>query len=98
MRASRGSHQSSGLSEISSQFHDGVQRRVGALLIDRWYDVGVGAEELRLRARDVDDRVQADGLGDDAAPSGLERAQDIAVGFGRRRRRQQERVLETAAR
>ena len=39
-------------------------------------------------------RVQADRLGDDPAPAGLERAHDVAVGLGGRRRRQQERVLE----
>ena len=45
----------------------------------------------------VDDRVQADRLGDDAAPAGVEGAHDVAVGLGRRRRRQQERVLEPQA-
>src|SRR5690242_9404069 len=52
------------------------------------------AQKLGLGAGYVDDRMQADGLGDDAAPSGIESPQDVGVGFGRRRRGKQERVLE----
>ena len=36
IRASRGSHQSSGLSEISSQFHDECSAVPGRFCIDRW--------------------------------------------------------------
>ena len=54
----------------------------------------VGAKELGLRAGDVGDRMQSNRLADDTAPSRVERAQDIAVGLGRRRRREQKRVLK----
>src|SRR5205814_1340033 len=54
-------------------------------------------QELRFRPADVDHRVQADRLGDDAAPAGLEGAQDVRLRLGRRRRREQERVAKTHA-
>ena len=93
-----GTHQSSGLSEISSQFHDEWRAVPGTLLHREVRRVRRRAEKLRLRAVDVDDRMQADGLGDDAAPARIERTHDIAVGFGRRGRGEQERVLESEPR
>ena len=97
MREIRGTHQSSGLSEMSSQFHDECSAVPGRFCIDKWPDVRSRAEELRFRSRDVHYRVKTDGLGDHATPSGVEGAHDVAVGLGRRRRRQQKRVLETQA-
>src|SRR5687767_6868503 len=38
--------------------------------------------------------MEADRLGDDAAPARLEGAHDVAVGLGRRRRGEEKRVLE----
>ena len=75
----------------------GVQRRAGPLLHREPRRIGVRAQELRLRADDVDDRVQTDCLRHDAAPARLERAQDVRLRFGRRRRRQQKRVREANA-
>ena len=92
-----GIHQSSALSEISSQFHDECSAVSGPLL-HRQLAVKRRAQELGLRSGDVGDRMQADRLGDDATPPGLERPHDVAVGFGRRRRRQQERVGELQSR
>ena len=71
-----------------------VQRRARPLLHRQMRRVRRRAQELRLRTGDVDDRVQADRLGDDAAPAGVERPHDVAVGLGRRRGGEQERVLE----
>ena len=42
----------------------------------------------------VDDRVDPDRLCDDARPARLEGAEDVRLGLGRRRRREQERILE----
>ena len=95
MRPRRGTHQSSGLSEISSQFHDECSAPVAALVHGERARLGVAAQELGLGPRHVHHRVQADGLGDHAAPARLEGAQDVALGFGGRRRREQEGVPET---
>ena len=97
IRAMRGTHQSSGLSEMSSQFHDECSAVPGRFCIDRCGASGVARRNFVFGPRDVDDRMQADGLGDDAAPAGVEGAHDVAVRLGRRRRRQQERVLEAQA-
>ena len=97
MRAMRGTHQSSVLSEMSSQFHDEWSAVPGRFCIDRCGESASARRNFVFGPDDVDDRVQADGLGDDAAPAGVERAHDVRVRFGRRRRRQQERVLEAQA-
>ena len=94
MRRIRGSHQSSVLSEMSSQFHDECSAAPGPLL---HRDVGVlgrGAHELGLRADDVDDGMEADRLRDHTTPAGVEGAEDVALGFGRRGGRQEEGILE----
>ena len=51
----------------------------------------------RLGSGHVFHRVQPDGLGDNPAPTGLERLQDLAFAFGRRCRGQDERVNELQA-
>ena len=71
-----------------------VQRGAGPLLHRQLARFRRGAQELGLRTGDVDHRVQADRLGDDAAPAGVEGAHDVGVRFGGRRRREQKRVLE----
>ena len=96
MRAMRGTHQSSGLSEMSSQFHDECSAVPGRFCIDSCGESGVARRNFVFGPGDVDDRVQADRLGDDAAPAGVERPHDVAVGLGRRRRREQERDSRTA--
>ena len=49
MRSMRGSHQSSGLSEMSSQFHDECSDAAAALVHREHAGLGVVAQELRLR-------------------------------------------------
>jgi hypothetical protein len=66
-----------------------VKRRVRALVHREVIRMHVGAQEFRFRAGDVGDWMQSDRLGHDAAPSRIERAQDVAVGLGWRGRRQQ---------
>ena len=84
MRLMRGSHQSSGLSEMSSQFHEECSTPVAAPVHRQRATVsGLWREELRLRAGDVHDRMHADRLRHDTAPASLERAQDVALGLGR---------------
>ena len=75
-----------------------VQHAAAPLVHREDAGLGVIAEELGLGAGDVGDRVHADGLGDDTAPSGLKGVEDVVLGLGRRRRREQERVLEPKAR
>src|SRR5262245_5325711 len=48
MRAMRGTHQSSGLSEISSQFHDECSAVPGRFFIDRCGESGVARRNLVL--------------------------------------------------
>jgi len=79
---------------MSSQFHDEWS---GALLHREPGGLGRRAQELRLRAVDVDHRVKADRLGHHAAPARVERAHDVALRLGRRRGRQEKRVLEAEA-
>ena len=74
--AMRGIHQSSVLSEMSSQFHDECSAVLGRFCIDKWPSSELRSE-LGLRAVDIDDRVQPDRLGDDAAPAGVEGAHDV---------------------
>ena len=97
MRAIRGTHQSSGLSEMSSQFHEECSAAPGRFCIDKVPDSGFEQKELRLRSRDVYYRVKTYGLGDHATPSRIEGAHDVAVGLSWRRRCEQEGVLETQA-
>ena len=63
-----------------------MEGRAGALLHRQMRRIRVGAQEFRLRPQHVDHRMKADGLGHDAAPAGLERADDVGLGLGRRRR------------
>ena len=98
IRRIRGSHQSSVLSEMSSQFQDEWSAAPGPLL---HRDVGVlgrGAHELGLGADHVDDRMEPDGLGHHPAPSRLERAKDVALRLGRRRGGEEEGILELESR
>ena len=76
----------------------GVQRRAGALLHRDVGVLGSGAHELGLGPDDVDDRVEPDRLGHHAAPSGLERAKDVALRLRRRRRGEQEGIRELESR
>jgi len=62
-----------------------MERGAGALLHRQVRRIGVGTQEHRLGPDNVDDRVQADRLRHDAAPSGVERTQDVRLRFGRRR-------------
>ena len=72
----------------------GVQHAAAPFVHRQHAGLGVIAEEFRLRSGDVGDRVHADRLRDDAAPAGLERVQDVGLRLGRRRRGEQERILE----
>ena len=72
-----GSHQSSLLSEISSQFQEECSAEPGRFCIDM-RRTRPSSEEFGLRPGYVGDRVHADRLGDDAAPARLERAHDVA--------------------
>ena len=93
MRPIRGSHQSRGLSEMSP-VPGGVQRGAGLLLHGEVTGLRMRTQEFRFGTVDVDDRMQADRLGDDPAPPSLERPHDVALGLGRRSGRQQKRILE----
>jgi hypothetical protein len=65
----RGSHQSSGLSEISSQFHDEWSAVPGASASTAAASRAWRAGNLVFGPGDVHDRVQADRLGAPRRPS-----------------------------
>ena len=94
IRPMRGTHQSSVLSEISSQFHDECSAVPGRFFIERRGLSTSARRNFVLAPAHVDDRMEPDGLGHDAAPAGLEGAQDVGFRLRRRRRGEQERVLE----
>ena len=73
----------------------GVQRRSRALFHREMRGIGIRAQKLCLGPRDVDDRVQSNGLRHDAAPASLEGSKNVRFRFSWRRRRQQKRILKS---
>ena len=64
-----GTHQSSVLSEMSSQFQEECSAAPGRFLIERCDDSASARRNIVFGTHDVDDRVQADGLGHHAGPA-----------------------------
>ena len=69
MRAMRGTHQSSGLSEMSSQFHEEWSAVPARFSIERCGESGVARRNLVLGPATFTTGMQANRLRDDAAPA-----------------------------
>ena len=85
MRASFGTHQSSGLSEMSSQFQDECSAVPALLRIESRGEPGVACRNFVRGPATFTTGCSPMVLVDHATPAGVEGAQDVAVGFSGRR-------------
>ena len=97
IRDRRPTHQSIGLSEMSSQFHDEWRTESGRAFIEIREEWASALLNFVFGPATFVTGWRPIVFVDDPAPAGLEGPEDVRVRLGRRRRREKERVLDPDA-